>query len=177
MKETSRNPKNEKVVIVDLHNRVLYSTTREKMRRERLIHRATYILIVNSKGEILIQKRSKTKDIYPGLWEIAAGGVVNDAETYAEAAVREVEEETGIKGANLKEHFDFYFEDDTNRVWGKVFSCKFDGKIISQKEEVEEIKFVTLNELFTKFNLKNFTPDSIYLLKKHKKALLEITST
>ena len=171
--------KEELVIIVDKANNELFTATRKEMRSKKLIHRATYIIVHNFKRGILIQKRSNSKDIYPGLWEIAAGGVVGKGESYWESAKRELYEETGIKDCTIKEHFDFYFEDETNRVWGRLFSCKFDGDIKdikSQEEEVDKIKFISLDELFNNFNLEKFTPDSIYLLKKYKKELFDIIS-
>ncbi len=59
------------------------------MRKENLIHRATYILVFNSKGELFLQKRTKTKDVYPGYYDPVAGGVVTigeDCETFAKKA-------------------------------------------------------------------------------------------
>jgi len=166
-KTTSQHhdPSREPVAAVDSNNRLIGSVPRWQMRQERLIHRATYIMVFNSRGHILVQKRTQTKDIYPGLLEMAAGGVVAAGETYEESAARELKEETGITGVELVSHLDFYFEDSSNRVWGRLFSCKWDGRLTFQEEEVEWGKFFTLPDLAMQMSKGIFTPDSVYLYK------------
>ncbi len=166
MKKTSgRNidPSLEEVVIVDRNNRVIGSAPRWRMRRDRLIHRASYVIIFNSKDQILVQKRTETKDVYPGLLEIAAGGVVGAGESYEDSAERELQEETGICNTALSTLFDFYFEDSSNRIWGRVFTCTWDGRLTFQEEEVEWGKFFGLPELEKKMSKETFTPDSVHL--------------
>ena len=63
-----------------------------------LIHRAAHILVFNSSGQILLQKRSLNKDIQPGKWDTSVGGHVDSGETYEEAAHKELYEELDIKG-------------------------------------------------------------------------------
>ena len=69
-------PRDEIVLIVDKENNESGSALRHEMRSKGLPHRAAYILVFNSKGEIFVQKRTRSKDIYPGYFDIAAGGVV-----------------------------------------------------------------------------------------------------
>lgn len=57
---------------------------------------AVHIWIVNHKGEYLIQKRDLEKPLWPGMWA-ATGGAAIAGETSLEAAMREVEEELGIR--------------------------------------------------------------------------------
>lgn len=60
-------------------------------------HRAALVWIYNSKGEILLQLRAKDKDSFPGLLDISAAGHVDSGETPETAAIREIEEEIGLK--------------------------------------------------------------------------------
>ena len=83
------NPAEELVEIVDRDNRPIGALTRRLMREQGLIHRAAYILVFNTAGELFLQKRTLTKDIYPGYWDMAAGGVVLAGESYEAAARRE----------------------------------------------------------------------------------------
>jgi isopentenyldiphosphate isomerase len=57
---------------------------------------AVHIWFMNGKGEYLIQKRDKDKPLWPGMWA-ATGGAAIAGETSREAALREVEEELGIR--------------------------------------------------------------------------------
>lgn len=86
----------ELVTIVDAENRVIGSAPKSRMRKERLIHRASFILVFNDTGEMFVQKRTMTKDIYPGLWDVAAGGVVLADESFTLSA----ELELGASGAS-----------------------------------------------------------------------------
>ncbi|MEJ2033076.1 MAG: NUDIX hydrolase YfcD [Deltaproteobacteria bacterium] len=157
----------EQIVIVDEGNREVGIAGRRVMRRFNLPHRATYILVFNSKGEIFVQKRTTTKDIYPGYFCVATGGVVAAGETYEESAVRELAEELGIVGAPLKLLFDFYHEDHGNKVWGRAFSCVWDNEIRLQEEEVAGGSFMSVEEAMTLAEREPFTPDGLYALHRY----------
>ena len=66
----------EVVIIVDEENNEVGAVPRREMRAGRLLHRATYILVFNSRGELYVQKRTQKKDVFPGYYDVAAGGVV-----------------------------------------------------------------------------------------------------
>jgi isopentenyldiphosphate isomerase len=92
-KRHSCNPFDESVIIVNEDNEVIDVIPRSLMRSGELLHRASYITIFNPSGEILVQKRSMKKDVYPGYFDPTTGGVVVENETYEENARRELEEE------------------------------------------------------------------------------------
>ena len=157
----------EIVTIVDKNNQVIGSTTRAEMRAKCLGHRATYILVFNRKGEIFVHKRTTTKDVYPGFYDVAAGGVVLADESYEESAERELEEELGIQDIPLKTLFDFYYEEPKSSVWGKAFSCEYNGEIVLQKEEIESGEFMSIERIFEMAAKEKFTPDGMYVLKRY----------
>ena len=103
-------PASEQVIIVDRQNQGLGVVSRALMRSQGLIHRASYVLVRNSHGELFIQKRTSTKDVFPGYWDIAAGGVVQARESYEDSARRELLEELGVAVPVMHHLFDhFYF--------------------------------------------------------------------
>lgn len=161
----STNPAEELVAIVDRDNRVIGAVTRRIMRQQNLTHRASYILVFNRNGELFIQKRTLTKDMYPGYWDLAAGGVVLADETYEESALRELNEELGLTGVRLAHLFDQYFEDADNRVWGRIFSCVSEGPFVLQQEEIEYGRFVALADIETLHQADPVTPDGMALLR------------
>src|SRR3989344_1498741 len=61
-----------------------------------ILHKAVHVWLLNSKGELLIQKRSANKEAYPNQWEISASGHVSAGQTSLEAARRETKEELGL---------------------------------------------------------------------------------
>lgn len=161
------NPADEIVTIVDRNNRVTGSISRRQMRAGNLPHRAAYILVFNSSGELFVQKRTMNKDVFPGCFDIAAGGVVLAGESYEKAAKRELAEELGIRDTDLTAHFTFAYEDDHNMVWGKVFSCIYDGRLSLQADEVADGFFARPAEVLALSNTHPFTPDGIYVLKRY----------
>jgi len=110
-------PDDEIVAIVDEKNNVIGAESRSTMRSKGLIYRASYILVFNSKEQIFVQKRTLTKDVYPGYYDVATGGVVLAEETYEESAERELEEELGIRGVALTQFFDFYYQQPFLNWW------------------------------------------------------------
>ncbi len=92
----------ELVDIVDDDDQVIATVTRAEMRARRLQHRSVGIVVMSEDGRLLVHRRSATKDIWPGWWDIAAGGVVATGESYDDAARRELAEELGIAGVELE---------------------------------------------------------------------------
>ena len=161
------NPGDEIVLVVDRDNNETGRVPRHEMRTRGLPHRASYIMVFNSKGELFVQKRTRSKDIYPGYYDVAAGGVVLAGESYAESAKRELEEELGIKEIVLTPHFTFFYEEETNQVWGRVYTCIYDGALILQAEEVESGFFAAPDEVLALSRKEPFTPDGIYVLQRY----------
>lgn len=156
----------ESVVIVDENNVEIAAVSRQIMRSQQLIHRASYVLVFNRTGELLVQQRTMTKDIYPGYYDIAAGGIVLAGESYEECAERELAEELGVRDVALLTCFDHYYADDGNRVWGRVFRCSHDGPFTLQKEEVLGAEFVPLERLAVRLGHRVFTPDGLLILRR-----------
>ena len=156
----------EIVSIVDSTNTVIGAMPRNQMRGQSVIYQVTYILVFNSGGDLLVQRRTDTKDVYPGLLDLAAGGVVLAEESYEESAARELEEELGIS-VPLTRHFDIWFEDSTcspaNRNWGRVFSCVHDGPFSLQASEVVSVEFMPVDDALT-IDPEEMTPDSRQVL-------------
>ncbi|EMH9755357.1 NUDIX hydrolase YfcD [Proteus mirabilis] len=152
----------EWVDIVDEKNEVVAQATRQQMRAENLRHRATYIVVHDGMGKILAQRRTETKDFYPGWLDATAGGVVQQGENALESARREAEEELGIAGVPFAEHGQFYYDDESCRVWGSLFSCVSHGPFALQPEEIEEVYWLTPLEITERCD--EFTPDSLKAL-------------
>jgi isopentenyldiphosphate isomerase len=161
--------KDEIVIIVDENNNIVGAAPRYKMRAKNLPHRATYILVFNSNGELYVQKRTMAKDVYPGYYDVATGGVVLADESYEISAERELAEEVGIRDVTLTRLFDFYHQDDNNRIWGRAYHCVYDGEIVLEEEEVESGGFYRVEEVLQLSRREPYTPDGLYVLKRYLK--------
>jgi isopentenyldiphosphate isomerase len=153
----------ELVDIVDDDDIVVGTVTRSEMRSRRLQHRSVGIAVMSTDGRLLIHRRSLAKDIWPGWWDIAAGGVVASGETYEEAARRELEEELGVVG-----DVDFlgqsrYVDDDVAEMC-RCYRVVHDGPFTFNDGEVSEARWVTLTELDALRATHRFLPDGIALL-------------
>lgn len=157
----------EQVAWVDEADRPLGGLPRSALRSRGLIGRGTYILLFNSAGEICVHRRTLSKALYPGYWDVAAGGMVMDGEDYALSAARELEEELGVGGVELIEHAHFFFEDSDSRLWCRAFSAVWDGPLILQPEEVLEARFIPLAEALEETRHKPYCPDSLAALQRY----------
>ena len=75
--------------IVDDQDRVIGQMPRSEVHRQKLLHRAVSIFVFDSRGRLLLQQRSATKDEYPLRYTSSASGHVSAGETYDETAPRE----------------------------------------------------------------------------------------
>lgn len=65
-------------------------------------------------------------------------------ESYEQSAEREIDEEMGVKQVKLNPCFDFYHADEISRLWGRLFTCTYDGDFRLDPEEVESGKFMSV---------------------------------
>ena len=82
--------------VVDEQDRVIEQRARSEVHRLKLRHRAVSIFVLDSRGRLLLQQRSATKDEYPLRYTSSASGHVSAGETYDETAPREMQEELGL---------------------------------------------------------------------------------
>ncbi len=157
----------ELIAWVDEQDRVLGALPRAQLRSRGLIGRGTFILLFNSAGELCVHRRTLSKAVYPGYWDIAAGGMVAAGESYALSAERELAEELGIGGAVLHDHGRFFFDQPENRIWCGVFSAVSDAPLVPQPEEVLEARFMSLEAAQRDTELKPYCPDSLVALQHY----------
>ena len=98
----------EKIILVDEQDNKVGVGEKLKVHQEGKLHRAFSIFIFNSKGEMLIQQRAKTKYHSPGLWSNACCSHPGPSETLEKATERRIKEEMGFL-CKLKEIFSFIY--------------------------------------------------------------------
>lgn len=161
----------EIVEIVDENNNVLTPCRRAEMREKKLIHRATYAFVRDSRNYYYVQKRSAIKDYCPGFLDPTPGGVVAAGESYEYTNAREVEEEMGISDpAEIKHLFTFFFEDKRVRCWGDAWEVVYDGPLKLQVEEVDSVHMMSMAEILAMADEGgDITPDSIHACRQYVK--------
>ena len=151
----------EIVEIVDENNNVLKPCTRAEMRANKLIHRATYAFVKDSRNYYYVQKRSAIKDYCPGFLDPTPGGVVAAGESYAFTNEREIEEEMGIKNPTSVQHcFTFFYQDNRVRCFGDAWEIVYDGPLKLQVEEVDSVHMMSMEEILMRADAgEDITPD------------------
>ncbi|MGH7894945.1 MAG: NUDIX hydrolase [Candidatus Binatia bacterium] len=157
----------ELVDIVDEEDRVMRQATRAEMRRDNLLHRAVYVVVLDSRGEIFVHRRTDTKDIHPGYWDVTVGGVVAAGEDYPSAARRELREELGITVHVLRPLAPVRYEDAHTRLRGAAFLTVHDGPIRLQEEEIASGGFVPLTEAQRIMAEQPCCPDGVRVLRAY----------
>lgn len=130
------SPDEELVGIIDESGREIDAVPRSVMRRDNLLHRATAVVVRDPSGRIYVHRRTDTKDVYPGMYDCCAGGVVTAGEDVDEAARRELAEELGIEGTPLRPLFVAPYADEHTRYLAHVYEASWDGPVRWQPEEV-----------------------------------------
>ncbi len=140
-----------KIIIVDKKDKEIGTEFKIKVHKEGKLHRGFSIFIFNSKGNLLLQKRSPKKYHSGGLWTNTCCSHPRPGETVNFAAHRRLKEEMGFD-CDLSEIFSFIYKAKLNNElieyeFLHVLIGKFDGKPIINAEEVEDFKWVSFEFL------------------------------
>ena len=137
---------------VDENNKIIGSRPMSDFQTGKFIHRSAHLLLFNSKGEALIQKRSSNKKWYQNLYTYSVSGVVAN-ESYEQCIKREMKEEIGIL-IPVKLLFVYKYFDKLDKSFHALFYGKSDKKLIIDKNEISLTKWI-LPEKLKKDLLKN----------------------
>ncbi len=139
-------PEHEMLEIVDESNRVTGIRDRAEIHRQGLWHRSVHIFILNSHGDLYLQKRSPQKDQYPEHWDSSAAGHLNPGESPEIAAHRELGEELGID-TELTEVYRHPAGQETGWEFVTLFVGRTDEPVRLNLEEATEGRFFTAPQL------------------------------
>jgi 8-oxo-dGTP pyrophosphatase MutT (NUDIX family) len=159
---------NELIDVVDEDDRAVGRTTRAEMRRLNLWHRAVYVIVQTPAGEVLVHRRTETKDVHPGRWDVTVGGVVAAGEDYETAARRELAEELGVAVARLEPLGPVRYADASTRLRGFAYRAVHDGPVRFQPEEIAEGRFVPLAEADRLIGEAPCCPDGVQVFRAHR---------
>ena len=131
---------------------------------EGIRHRTAHLWIIrrkNGRTEILLQKRSRNKDSFPGKFDTSSAGHIQAGDEPLESALRELKEELGIHAVPEDLQFAGKFPISFAKEFhGKMFRDEeiafvyiYDhpveiDRLTLQKEEVEEVQWFDLEEVY-----------------------------
>lgn len=124
--------------VVNERDEVIGQLSRREVHRDGHRHRAVHVLVFNRRGEIFLQKRSRTKDTFPGTWDSSAAGHLDSGEDYEACAVRELREEIGLvidKAPPRLFKIEACVATGQEFVW--VYRLESEGPFVLHPEEIE----------------------------------------
>jgi isopentenyldiphosphate isomerase len=138
----------EYLEIVDYKGEVIGSAPRSEIHgKPSLMHRVVHILVLNKEGEILLQKRSRNKDVAPGRWDTSVGGHVGLGEDLLSASKREMLEELGISGFELEYLYSYTHSNEYETELVTTYRCFCEGGFYFDRHEIDEIRFWSPDEI------------------------------
>ena len=130
--------------------------SKSEIHRKGLFHSTVHVWIFTEEGNILIQKRSKKKELNPGVWDVSVAGHIKFNENIKKAAKRETLEETGIN-INTKDLLKIGVYRSINihptaidKEFFHSYILKIDKNSIDldyKNNEVDDLKFISIEEM------------------------------
>lgn len=140
---------NEYLDIVDENDNVIGRDLRNNIYAKGLDRniRVINIFIFNSKGKLLLPKRSINRRIFPGCFDFSCGEHVMSGEDYYRAAKRGLEEELGIKDVELIELGKLTPKDKVSCLM-KVYELEYDKEIMNyDKDGIDKLYWCDLEKV------------------------------
>lgn len=128
---------------------------RKQVLEEKLWCRTTNIFVLNSKGQVLCHQRSLDKERFPGAWSTHFGGHITKGESFKISALKELEEEIGIKANPFQLIPWRTSKKAVSRIWVRDYITVFDGDINTlqvQKSEIEQVKWFDAEEILAELD-------------------------
>jgi|SRR5690606_1404676 isopentenyl-diphosphate delta-isomerase len=153
----------EHVILVDENDSPIGTMEKLEAHQKGVLHRAFSVLLFNSKGELLIQKRSGNKYHSAGLWTNTCCSHPRPDETLTDAAKRRLREEMGIDVA-VKPLYSFIYKVNLDKgliehELDHVLIGHFDGRPELNNNEVSDWRYASIPQLKKEIqeNPDNFT--------------------
>ena len=112
-----------------------------------LIHAVARVHVRDAAGRLLLQLRSASKDVEPGLWDTSVGGHLLPGEEPEAAARREMREELGVAAGELAFLHRFLMRTPIETEWVTTFATVHPGPFRPDPGEVDEVRFWTRMEI------------------------------
>jgi len=157
--QNKRYQSEEWLPLVDGEGRILGSAPRSVVHRKSFLLHPVVHLHVFHKTQILLQKRPQHKLIQPGKWDTAVGGHVAAGESIELALQRETSEEIGLKDFQAQAVARYLWKSEVEQELVFVFKTQHKGPFDFDKDEVDEVRFWSIEELKSNIGQGIFTPN------------------
>jgi len=141
----------EQVILVDEHDNEIGTMEKMEAHQKGLLHRAFSVLIFNSKGELLLQKRADSKYHSGGLWTNTCCSHPQPGETMEQAGKRKLMQEMGLTcELSFSHKFIYKVQLDNNLIeheWDYILIGYFDGSPAINMSEAQAWKYQSLKAI------------------------------
>ena len=146
--------------MVDEEGKVLGRMPRKVAHKKSMIlHPVVHLQVLNTKGELYLQKRATHKLVQPGKWDTAVGGHVGAEESIELSLQREADEEIGLKDFSATPFKRYRWESSIEKELVFAFVATTDKRLNPDPSEVSEGKFWTTDEIEQNLGKGLFTPN------------------
>jgi len=142
----------EKLILVDKYDNVVgYKSKSECHENDGILHRAFSIFIFNDKNQLVLQKRSSQKQLWPLYWSNSCCSHPRKGEDYETAVHRRLKEELGID-TDLNYLYKFVYQVPFKDIGSEhelcsVYIGRSNDQIVVNKNEIAEWRFVDLTAM------------------------------
>lgn len=160
---------------------------RKQAHRNGILHRTAHVWIVrklDGRYQILLQKRSMNKDSFPGLYDTSSAGHIPAGTEPLDSALRELEEELGIRASKS----DLVYIGTFRSQYEKVFRSELfrdnevtrlylyqksvaEDRLTLQQSEVSEVRWFDLESVYEEIQHSRericVPPGSLNLLREY----------
>ena len=131
--------------------------TKDEAHQKGWFHPTVHVWFYTPAPALLLQKRSLTKQTFPGYWDVSVAGHVSAGESILEGALREVKEEIGLD-IQARDLHPLDIRKNTNRFDNGVIDCEFQhvflvkletpvSQLRIQETEVDAVRLFSFEEL------------------------------
>ncbi len=135
--------------VFDNHGHLCGLLPRQDVHRRGLWHRSADVWVYRPDGSLLLQCRSRNKDLFPGCWDYSMGEHLLPSESYLAGARRGLREELGIVARDVEFIGDLRHvcnhcpeRDIHDRELSRSFRAVHDGKLYPDPGEVAEVRWM-----------------------------------
>ncbi|MBL1093893.1 MULTISPECIES: NUDIX hydrolase [Streptomyces] len=148
--------------VVDENDQVVGQAPRGESYARRMRTRCSFVLVRDAEDRIFVHRRTPNKLVFPAHYDMFVGGVVGAGESYDRAALREAEEELGVRGlAQPEPLFKFLYETAEHTWWSAVYQVRCTLPVAPQAAEIDWYAFLTEEELIARLDVWPWTPDGM----------------
>jgi isopentenyldiphosphate isomerase len=130
--------------------------------KSKLLHPVVHLHLFNKKGDLFLQKRAMTKDLFPGRWDTSVGGHISPGESVEKALKRETLEELGLKNFGYQLKRKYIWESPRERELVYSFTGNSEEIPVINPEEIDNGRYWTKQEIEENIGKEVFTPNFEY---------------